>query len=95
MILKIFYIDTEKNLLLLEREITDKEESQRQIEVSFSHKALILAYPIIANDSVWNFESQKTDYERFLNNYGIQMLDSLQIPISAFREENKIFYLDF
>lgn len=95
MVLKIFYIDTQKNLLLLEKEITDKQESNRQLEISFPHKALVIGYPLIDNNSIWQFENEKTDYERFLNNYGTQMLNTFEIPISAFREENKIFYLDF
>jgi hypothetical protein len=94
-ILKIFYIDTQKNLLLLERELTQKEIDNRKLEFSFPKKALIVSHPIINETVIFTFQDIQNDYERLFMKYRLNIIHMFNIPLSAFREENKIFNLEF
>jgi hypothetical protein len=95
MLLQVLYLDQQKNLLLLERELTDKEIHNRTIDLSFPHKALILGYPTLDGNFIWETNQIYNAYEKYFSNFGNGTLSVVKIPFSAFREENKIFELRF
>lgn len=92
MIISILYLDKNKDLQQLKRELTQRELDRNEIELSFPTKALIVSRLLIDDNKVAQYPPF------FLNQFEHYLLkfiaySNLNFPNVAFREENKVFLL--